>query len=368
MDRVCRVSRNTLAMADGAVFISYRRLDAPGYAGRLYDALAARLGDQRVFMDVGAIEPGAVFGEQIDKAIGSCDVLLAVIGPQWTTVTDAHGRRRLDDPGDFVALEVGTALRRDVKVIPVLVDGARMPIPDELPPALATLGRRQAIELSAARWRYDVETLLAALEGALEPAPAPVPVSGAPVPEAAPAADPAPGNQSVRPTKRRTSLRWAAAVAAVVVLGGSALLLLTGSGGDGGSGSGRAPPGGASIVVNDAKPPKPGDKVAAAAQTTVDGNHYRLVLSTADNRGPQRARIPLYMNLYAGQPFKLLQRREMPYPWYRDSVVAGLKVEANPAPNPEKTAGVAFSWYPHIGDQTDMTHYFGVAYHGIDIY
>jgi hypothetical protein len=74
------------------------------------------------------------------------------------------------------------------------------------------------------------------------------------------------------------------------------------------------------------------------------------------------------MNLYAGQPLKLLQRREMPYPWYRDSVVASLKVDAGRPPNPEKTADVAFSWYPHIGDKTDLTHYFGVAYHGIDIY
>jgi hypothetical protein len=347
-------------MADGAVFISYRRLDAPGYAGRLYDALAARLGDHRVFIDVGAIEPGALFKEQIDTAIGACDVLLAVIGPQWATVTDAQGRRRLDEPDDFVALEVGTALRReDVKVIPVLVDGARMPLADELPPALKTLGRRQAIELSAARWRYDVETLLAALDKALEVPTAPD------VPEPAGTLR----DEPVQPARSRRSLAWAGGAAAVVVMLGVAALLAWPRGGTSpSSASGRSPPEGASIVVNDAKPPKPGDKVAAAAETTVDGNHYRLVLSTADDNGAKRARIPLYMNLYAGQPLKLLQRREMPYPWYRDSVVASLKVDAGRPPNPEKTADVAFSWYPHIGDKTDLTHYFGVAYHGIDIY
>jgi hypothetical protein len=117
---------------------------------------------------IGAIEPGADFAQEIDEAVGSCDVLLAVIGPAWATVTDARGRRRLDDPDDFVALAVGTALPRpEVKVILVLVDGARMPMQEELPPALAVLGRRQAIELSAARWRYDVETLLRTLERAL---------------------------------------------------------------------------------------------------------------------------------------------------------------------------------------------------------
>src|SRR5919201_1232536 len=137
---------NALGMdSGGAIFISYRRQDSPGYAGRLYDALAARLGEERVFIDVGAIEPGADFPQQINEAVRSCDVLLAVIGPEWATVTDARGRRRVDDPDDFVVIEVGTALREpDVKVIPVLVDGARMPMQDELPPALAALSRRQA--------------------------------------------------------------------------------------------------------------------------------------------------------------------------------------------------------------------------------
>jgi hypothetical protein len=94
-------------------------------------------------------------------------------------------------------------------------------------------------------------------------------------------------------------------------------------------------------------------------------------LSTPDNKGPKRGDAPLFMNLYAGASYdslKLIQRRVMPYKWARDSVIASLKVEANPDPNADKSAGVALSWFLHVGDQTDLTHYFGVANHGIDIY
>jgi hypothetical protein len=160
----------------GGIFISYRRQDAPGYAGRLYDSLAAHYGDQRIFMDIGAIQPGQDFTQRIDEALSSCDVLLAVIGPQWCTITDAGGSRRLEDPEDYVGLEVRTALTRpDVKVIPVLVGGGRMPAREEIPPGLADLRKRQALELSEARWRYDVERLIATLEGPPPPDPQPDP-------------------------------------------------------------------------------------------------------------------------------------------------------------------------------------------------
>jgi hypothetical protein len=160
----------------GGIFISYRRQDAPGYAGRLYDSLAAHFGDGTIFMDIGAIQPGQDFGERINDALNSCDVLLAVIGPQWATVTDADGSRRLDDPEDFVGLELRTALlRRDVVVIPVLVGGGRMPARGEVPPALAELRRRQALELSEERWRYDVQRLIGTLEGPLPAEPEPLP-------------------------------------------------------------------------------------------------------------------------------------------------------------------------------------------------
>jgi hypothetical protein len=91
----------------------------------------------------------------INRAVGSCDVLLAVIGDQWLTITDEQGRRRLDDPADFVRLEIQAALKRDVRIIPILVGGAHMPDADELPDDLTGLVRRQALELSPNRFEYD---------------------------------------------------------------------------------------------------------------------------------------------------------------------------------------------------------------------
>jgi hypothetical protein len=146
------------------IFISYRREDAPAYAGRLYDQLAERFGDEHVFMDVDTIEPGADFVARIEDAVGSAAVLLVVMGRGWLESKDEQGRRRLDDPKDFVRLEVASALRRDVRVIPVLVGGARMPEEDELPAALAVLSRRNALVVSDLDWRAGMARLLAVLE------------------------------------------------------------------------------------------------------------------------------------------------------------------------------------------------------------
>jgi glycerophosphoryl diester phosphodiesterase len=133
----------------GRVFISYRRQETAWPARQLYDVLVAELGADRVFKDVDNIEPGDDFVERIQSAVGSCQVLLALIGPQWLTITDATGAKRLDDPADFVRLEVETALSRDdVRVIPILVDNAKMPTPQELPKGLAALTRRQAVEIN----------------------------------------------------------------------------------------------------------------------------------------------------------------------------------------------------------------------------
>jgi TIR domain len=115
------------AAGSGRVFISYRRQESSGLAGRLYDRLAARFGDDRVFMDVDTIALGVDFAEVISQVVSSCEVLLAVIGPRWLTVTDEDGRRRLDDPDDLVRLEIAAALKRDIRVIPVLSRGHRFP-------------------------------------------------------------------------------------------------------------------------------------------------------------------------------------------------------------------------------------------------
>src|SRR5215218_10065225 len=123
--------------APGRVFIRYRRQESSGMAGRLYERLAARLGEDQVFMDVDTIALGVDFAEVITQAVSTCQVLLAVIGPRWLTATDQEGRRRLDDPDDVVRLEIVAALERDIRVIPILVEGAVMPRRQELPDTLA---------------------------------------------------------------------------------------------------------------------------------------------------------------------------------------------------------------------------------------
>lgn len=146
-----------------AIFISYRREDAEGQAGRLFDDLVTKFGEDSVFMDVAGIEPGRDFRRAIDEQVASCGVLLAVIGKSWFDAKDESGRRRLDDPADFVRLETASALKRDIPVIPVLVRGASMPRPEQLPPDLAELAYRNAVELTHARWDSDVQLLVKAL-------------------------------------------------------------------------------------------------------------------------------------------------------------------------------------------------------------
>ena len=146
---------------DGGIFISYRRGETAWPARQLYEVLVARFGSGTVFKDVDDIEPGEDFVERITDAVAACDVLLALIGPHWLTMTDASGARRLDDPEDFVRLELSAALSRGVRVVPILVDGARMPRADELPPDLAPITRRQAVEISPVG--FNTERLIASL-------------------------------------------------------------------------------------------------------------------------------------------------------------------------------------------------------------
>jgi hypothetical protein len=166
-------------VAQGRIFISYRREETAYPAGWLFDRLAHHFDGGQVFKDVDSIQPGDDFVEVIATAVGSCDVLLALIGAEWLTITDDHGERRLDNPEDFVRLEIEAALTRGVKVIPILLDGARMPRAEELPASLAKLVRRQALELHPARFDHDTSRLLRVLDRTLAEAQAP-PAAGEP--------------------------------------------------------------------------------------------------------------------------------------------------------------------------------------------
>jgi hypothetical protein len=146
-----------------SIFVNYRRNDSEGEAGRLFDELEKQFGKDSVFMDVAGIGPGQDFRNAIDKSVASCSVLLAVIGPQWVDARAASGGSRLDDPADFVRIELASALLGNIPVVPVLVRGAHVPRPDELPEDLRELAYRNAVELTHARWKSDVEVLIRAL-------------------------------------------------------------------------------------------------------------------------------------------------------------------------------------------------------------
>ena len=157
------------AAARGRIFMSYRRQESAYPANWLCTRLSEQFGDGHVFMDVDDIEPGANFVDVINAAVGSCEVLLAVIGDRWLTITDAVGRRRIDDPVDFVRLEIEAALTRKIRVIPILVNGARMPRAGDLPTSIEGLAYRQALELSPNRFELDLAPLFKALDNTLSP-------------------------------------------------------------------------------------------------------------------------------------------------------------------------------------------------------
>jgi hypothetical protein len=146
-------------VSTGNIFVCYRHEDSWAYAGWLADALTRQFGKSRVFRDLDS-QRGVDFRDQVDEAIDSCVVLLAVIGPRWLRVQDESGRRRIDHPRDLVALEIATALKRDIRVIPVLVGGVRMPRERDLPEQLAELAYRTAIELSDTGWDHQISGLV----------------------------------------------------------------------------------------------------------------------------------------------------------------------------------------------------------------
>jgi len=145
------------------LFLSYRRADSAGHTGRLSDALAVRVGADHVFQDVETMTAGVDFVASIAAALDECDAVLAVIGPTWSTAATPDGSLRLHDPDDVVRMELATALRRDIPVVPVLVGGASLPNPEALPEDLRSLVRRQAVSVRDGSWQRDVDALLTSL-------------------------------------------------------------------------------------------------------------------------------------------------------------------------------------------------------------
>jgi hypothetical protein len=146
------------------IFITYRRDDTSSQAGRVYDWLGDHYGREAVFKDVDSIDPGRPWRQAIDTAVGSSDVVIALIGPQWLSELKAR-----DGTPDYVRYELETALKSDRRVIPLLVNGATMPAPEELPETLAVLGDYQAFDLSDVRFRSDMEELLRRLDRVVTP-------------------------------------------------------------------------------------------------------------------------------------------------------------------------------------------------------
>jgi hypothetical protein len=145
------------------VFISYRRDDSAGHAGRVHDRLEREFGRDLVFMDVDAIPLGADFAEVLSAEVAECDVLLAIIGSSWLDARDEHGHRRLETEHDFVRIEIAAALKRRIAVIPILLDGARMPTAEQLPSEIKSLAHRNALDVRHASFHADVDRLIRGL-------------------------------------------------------------------------------------------------------------------------------------------------------------------------------------------------------------
>src|SRR5262245_14719527 len=152
----------------GTIFINYRREDSISIAGRLYDRLSHTFGRKNIFMDVDHIPAGVDFEAHLNSQVAACEIMLVVIGLRWLEAKDENGGRRLDNPDDFVTIEIVTALNRYIRVIPVLVEGARMPRVGELPDPLKARARRQAVEVRQLHFGRDAEVLVERVNEALK--------------------------------------------------------------------------------------------------------------------------------------------------------------------------------------------------------
>lgn len=144
----------------GSVFINYRRGETAGEARALFNELVTTLGKDSVFMDVDNIALGRDFRQVLQERLASCDLMLALIGKDWVDGKNSMGQRRLDIPDDFVRLEIEAALKRNIAVTPVLVQGAQMPSAEQLPESIKDFAYRNGFELSHNRWESDVQEML----------------------------------------------------------------------------------------------------------------------------------------------------------------------------------------------------------------
>jgi hypothetical protein len=152
----------------GKIFINYRREDSIGTAGRLHDRLVQAFGRKNIFMDVDHIPAGVDFVAHLNSQVAACDVFLVIIGPHWLDAKDEAGQRRISQPDDFVAIEIAAALARDIRVVPVLVDGANVPKSSDLPDSLKPLARRQGVGVRQTHFGRDAEALVERLSEALD--------------------------------------------------------------------------------------------------------------------------------------------------------------------------------------------------------
>lgn len=249
------------------IFISYRRDDSAGYVGRLYDILRDHFGEKAIFTDIDTIQPGEDFVNVIEKAVGSSDVVLAIIGKQWLTLTDDSGQRRLDDPNDYVRLEIAAALQSNLRVIPVLVRDASMPRASDLPPDLQPLSRRNAQEISDKNFHHDVNELIQALD-------------------------------QIKSSRRRPALpwRWLAAIGLLGVVIVAALVLLPLLASNFGSPTGTATP------LSTSTPAQPGISEPDVSQLRpVDGMwQVTTEYAGADGCSPLPDTMPLIFDLVEG--------------------------------------------------------------------
>lgn len=146
------------------IFISYRRQDSLGSTGRLYDRLLNHFSSSEIFIDVDTIDYGEDFIVAIERAVSKCNILLAVIGKNWLECRDKDGSRMIDNPNDFVRVEIRSALLRNIRVIPVLVEDAKIPASTDLPEDIKKLSNKNAIEISHTRFNSDVDRLIRSLQ------------------------------------------------------------------------------------------------------------------------------------------------------------------------------------------------------------